>query len=138
MLLASALGASPRQNLCSLASVPFGGIVIRHGALRLFFCNTISGSSALSATAVSMVSSSGALVSRKPVNASSMLQVLRQAAQPPHVPPSRLGSPSSPSSVSLSSGHQSLRHKVSGCPLGVIVRQQFAGFIGWLDLLRQT
>jgi hypothetical protein len=32
MLLASALGASPRQNLCSLASVPFGGIVIRHGA----------------------------------------------------------------------------------------------------------
>jgi hypothetical protein len=36
-----------------------------------------------------------------------MLQVLRQAAQPPHVPPSRLGSPSSPSSVSLSSGHTS-------------------------------
>ena len=33
MLLAgSALGASPPQNLCSLASVPFGGIVIRHGA----------------------------------------------------------------------------------------------------------
>ena len=32
MLLAgSALGASPPQNLCSLASVPFGGIVIRHG-----------------------------------------------------------------------------------------------------------
>jgi hypothetical protein len=31
MLLAgSALGASPPQNLCSLASVPFGGIVIRH------------------------------------------------------------------------------------------------------------
>ena len=30
MLLAgSALGASPPQNLCSLASVPFGGIVIR-------------------------------------------------------------------------------------------------------------
>ena len=32
MLLASALGASPPQNRCSLASVPFGGIVIRHGA----------------------------------------------------------------------------------------------------------
>ena len=32
MLLAgSALGASPPQNLCSLASVPFGGMVIRHG-----------------------------------------------------------------------------------------------------------
>ena len=41
------------------------------------------------------------------MNASLMLQVLRQAAQPPHVPPSRLGSPSSPSSVSLSSGHTS-------------------------------
>jgi hypothetical protein len=39
-----------------------------------------------------------------------MLQVLRQAAQPPHVPPSRLGSPSSPSSVSLSSGHTSSAH----------------------------
>ena len=33
MLLAgSALGASPPHNLCSLASVPFGGmVVIRHG-----------------------------------------------------------------------------------------------------------
>ena len=30
-LAGSALGASPPQNLCSLASVPFGGIVIRHG-----------------------------------------------------------------------------------------------------------
>ena len=26
-----ALGASPPQNLCSLASVPFGAMVIRHG-----------------------------------------------------------------------------------------------------------
>jgi hypothetical protein len=36
---------------------------------------------------------------------------------------------------------QSLRHKVFRCslePLSVIVRQQFAGFIGWLDLLHQT
>ena len=32
MLLArSVLGASPAQNVCSLALVPFGGIVIRHG-----------------------------------------------------------------------------------------------------------
>jgi hypothetical protein len=32
MLLArSVLGASPPQNVCSLALVPFGGIVIRHG-----------------------------------------------------------------------------------------------------------
>ena len=28
LLSGSALGASPPQNLCSLASVPFGGIVI--------------------------------------------------------------------------------------------------------------
>ena len=30
-LAGSALGAPPPQSLCSLASVPFGGIVIRHG-----------------------------------------------------------------------------------------------------------